>query len=125
MTEVTAVFLSVVVGDLPQGMTDRPSEGPWLGVALQVRDAGGTWLPAAILEPRYNMHAQEPWQAGPFASHASVGQVLAAGSSHNGDKTVPMVLPPLARIRWDVRNWHRGANRPVSFGRTVISLYGR
>ncbi|MFF9279024.1 hypothetical protein [Streptomyces griseosporeus] len=125
LTEVSTVFLSVVVGDLPPGMTDRPSEGPWLGVTLQVRDAGGTWLPAVVLEPRYNEHAGQPWQAGPFVCHASIGLFLPAGSSHNGDKTVPMVLPPTARIRWDVRNWHHGANRPVSFGRTVISLYGR
>ncbi|MFI5673000.1 hypothetical protein [Streptomyces sp. NPDC051704] len=115
LAAVEAVFLSVVVGDLPPGMSDRHAEGPQFAVTFQVCEAGGTWLPAAILEPRYLEYAREPWAAGPFTDCTSVG--LGA--------TVPMVLPPTARIRWDAYRWADGSMHPVSFGRTVISLYGR
>ncbi|MET9078610.1 hypothetical protein ABZX95_42290 [Streptomyces sp. NPDC004232] len=97
-----------------------------------MRDAGGTWLPIALVEPRRPYgHEPEPESIVQPNGYVSVGLSLSTYPGNQGyfGKTVPIVLPPTARIRWDA---HRaeGSRRPytyqpVPFGQSVISLYGR
>ncbi|WP_459651410.1 hypothetical protein [Kitasatospora sp. Ki12] len=131
LTEVETVFLSVVVGDPPEDMKGGSmSIGATLVVSLQVQDAGGTWLPVAFLEPCHyqSLLRADHWSIAPPHSRVSVGLGLPLiGSDTDLSSTVPMVLPPTARIRWDAHRPGpvRGNWIPAPFGRTVISLYGR
>ncbi|MFE9121323.1 hypothetical protein [Streptomyces sp. NPDC007172] len=111
LTGTATVFFSVVIGDPPQEMRRGDAR---LTVRLEVSDAGGTWLPVAFLRP--SSTGRPPYVTPPFA-HVSVGLFGC---------TVPVVLPPTARVRWDALLYDttdRGV--PIPFGQTVISLYGR
>ncbi|MFJ6699900.1 hypothetical protein ACIQM4_28100 [Streptomyces sp. NPDC091272] len=135
LSEVDTLFFSVVVGDPPEDMQpdhNTPMAAKLI-VSLQVQDAGGTWLPVAFLHPYYRqvLLPEDQRETALPSSHVSVGLFLPAVGQNIQFPTVPMVLPPTARIRWDAHRPGPGPPRgrsswqPASFGRTVISLFGR
>ncbi|WP_406316459.1 hypothetical protein OHA77_05010 [Streptosporangium sp. NBC_01639] len=131
LAQVEAVFFSVVVGSPPDDMQrDGLGLGSRLRVSLQVQDAGGTWLPVAVLKPRRVNFAGEspmPFYADQPHDYTSVGLFLPQSSESSSilaptRPTLPLVLPQYARVRWDVES----VGVPLgAFGQTVISLYGR
>ncbi|MFD7540216.1 hypothetical protein [Streptomyces sp. NPDC059819] len=122
LDHTAAVFLSVVIGDPPQDMKQLIEEEgeALLTVSLQVCDAGGTWLPVASLEPR--------WDPNPPPGPHFIAQPNGRVSVGLFGCSVSMVLPSVGRIRWDAFRFDRASGHgwvPATFGQTVISLYGR
>ncbi|GLW58076.1 hypothetical protein [Kitasatospora phosalacinea] len=129
LTEAESLFFSVVVGDPPHDMAERQAKGAQLTVSLQVSDAGGTWLPVTTLNPEKPRPVGYPvpgWLEYPPYSYASLGLHLPHIDRRSNHSMTPMVLPAIAVIRWDAyRQAPDSSWQPASFGKTVISLYGR
>ncbi|MCZ0978162.1 hypothetical protein O1L60_39340 [Streptomyces diastatochromogenes] len=125
LMEAESLFFSVVVGDPPDDIErhDSSDPGAHLILRLGVSDAGGTWLYVASLSPRKRETHGSPWILDePPHDYVSLGLSLSSDGKH----AIPMVLPPIAVIRWDAHRVAPGFRfQPASFGKTVISLYGR